>query len=68
MFADIVIFDPATVIDKATFEKPHQLSIGVRDIWVNGVRVWRDGKHTGAKPGRALYGPGWDGVKRAAVR
>ena len=65
MFADVVIFDPATVIDKATFQKPHQLSVGVRDVWVNGVRVWRDGKHTGATPGRALHGPAWDGVRRA---
>jgi len=67
MLADIVIFDPATVIDGATFEKPHQLSVGVRDVWVNGVRVWRNGKHTGATPGRALYGPAWDGVKRGAA-
>lgn len=61
MFADLVIFDPATVIDKATFEKPHQLSVGVRDVFVNGVAVWRNGKHTGATPGRALRGPGWTG-------
>jgi len=58
MFADLVIFDPATVIDNATFEKPHQLSTGIRDVFVNGVAVWRDGKLTGAKPGRALRGPG----------
>ena len=61
MFADIVIFDPATVIDKATFEKPHQLSVGVRDVFVNGAAVWKDGKHTGATPGRALRGAGWVG-------
>jgi dihydroorotase/N-acyl-D-amino-acid deacylase len=61
MFADVVIFDPATVMDKATFEKPHQLSVGVRDVFVNGVAVWKDGKHTGATPGRALRGPGWRG-------
>lgn len=67
MFADVVVFDPATVIDKATFEQPHQLSVGVRHVWVNGVSVWREGKHTGATPGRALYGPAWDGVKRAAA-
>jgi hypothetical protein len=52
---------------RATFEKPHQLSTGVRDVWVNGIRVWRAGKHTGATPGRALYGPGWDGVRRVAA-
>ena len=65
-FADIVIFDPATVIDKATFEKPHQLSVGVRDVFVNGVGVWRNNKHTGATPGRAVYGAGWDGQRRVA--
>jgi N-acyl-D-amino-acid deacylase len=66
-FADIVIFDPATVIDKATFDKPHQLSVGVRDVFVNGVGVWRNNVHTGKTPGRAMYGPGWDGVRRAPV-
>jgi N-acyl-D-amino-acid deacylase len=50
--ADVVIFDPATVIDHATFADPHQLSVGVRDVWVNGTRVLRDGEHTGATPGR----------------
>lgn len=65
-YADIVIFDPATVVDKATFDKPHQLAIGVRDVFVNGVGVWRNNKHTGALPGRALYGAGWDGQKRGA--
>jgi dihydroorotase/N-acyl-D-amino-acid deacylase len=59
--ADLVIFDPATIADRATFERPHQISAGVRDVFVNGVAVWKDGKATGAKPGRALRGPGWDG-------
>ena len=59
MVADLVIFDPASVIDRATFTKPHQLSTGVRDVFVNGVAVWRDGKHTGARPGKALRGPGY---------
>ena len=62
MFADIVIFDPATIMDLATPERPHQLSRGVEQVWVNGVRVLRDGRHTNAKPGRALRGPGWDGT------
>ena len=59
--ADIVIFDPARVADRATFAKPQQLSTGVRDVFVNGVQVLRDGQHTGAKPGRVVRGPGWTG-------
>jgi N-acyl-D-amino-acid deacylase len=59
MFADIVVFDPATVTDLATFEQPHQLSVGIRHVFVNGVAVLKDGTHTGAKPGRALRGPGY---------
>src|ERR1041385_3318760 len=58
MFADVVIFDPQTIADRATFDKPHQYSVGVRDVFVNGVQVLKDGEHTGAKPGRALWGPG----------
>ncbi|MDQ2931073.1 MAG: D-aminoacylase [Gemmatimonadota bacterium] len=58
MYADVVVFDPATIIDKATYEKPHQLSVGVREVFVNGVEVLKDGVHTGAKPGRALRGVG----------
>lgn len=58
MYADLVIFDPATVIDNATFEKPHQVSTGIIDVWVNGVAVVRETKVTGAKPGVALRGPG----------
>jgi len=58
MFADVVIFDPQTIADRATFENPHQYSVGVRDVFVNGVQVLKDGEHTGAKPGRALWGPG----------
>ena len=58
MFADVVVFDPQTIADKATFENPHQLAVGVRDVFVNGVQVLKDGEHTGAKPGKALWGPG----------
>ena len=63
-FADIVILDFATITDKATFTQPHQLSVGVRDVFVNGTAVWQNGKHTGAKPGRAVRGVAWDGVVR----
>jgi N-acyl-D-amino-acid deacylase len=58
MFADVVIFDPATVGDRATFEKPHQYSVGMKHVFVNGVQVLKDGEHTGAKPGKAIWGPG----------
>ena len=58
MYADVVVFDPATIADRATFEKPHQYSVGVRHVLVNGVPVLKDGEHTGALPGRALKGPG----------
>ncbi|NIP79867.1 MAG: hypothetical protein GWM90_11850, partial [Gemmatimonadetes bacterium] len=50
MYADIVVFDPATVVDHATFEDPHQLSTGVVHVLVNGTPVVRDGRHTGALP------------------
>jgi N-acyl-D-amino-acid deacylase len=59
MSADIVVFDPARIIDRATFDKPHQLAEGVSHVVVNGVSVVKDGSHTGAKPGRALRGPGY---------
>ena len=58
MYADVVLFDPATIIDRATYEQPNQLSVGVRELFVNGVAVLRDGVHTGAKPGRVVLGPG----------
>ena len=60
-YADVVVFDPATVADHATFEKPKQLATGVDDVFVNGVQVLRNGKHTGTKPGRVVRGPGWTG-------
>jgi N-acyl-D-amino-acid deacylase len=61
--ADIVVFDPATIQDHATFEKPHAYSTGVRDVFVNGVQVLKEGEHTGALPGRVVRGPGWKGWK-----
>jgi len=59
LFADIAVFDPRTIIDHATYDQPHQLSTGVRDVFVNGVPVVRDGKHTGALPGQIVRGPGY---------
>lgn len=59
MYADVVVFDPSTIIDKATFEKPHQLAVGVKYVFVNGVAVVSDSKHTGATPGMVVRGPGW---------
>lgn len=60
-FADIVVFDPETVTDNATFQEPHQYGSGVAHVFVNGVRVVEDGEHTGSKPGRVVRGPGWTG-------
>jgi len=58
MRADLVLFDPDKVIDRSTFEHPRELAAGIDKVWVNGEAVWADGKPTGAKPGRVLYGPG----------
>jgi N-acyl-D-amino-acid deacylase len=58
-FADIAVFDPATIQDHATFAEPHQYSTGVQHVIVNGVAVLRDGEHTGATPGRFVKGPGY---------
>ncbi len=58
MFADVAVFDPATIADRATYEQPHQYAVGMRHVFVNGVQVLADGAHTGATPGRALWGPG----------
>ena len=58
-FADIAVFDPAIIGDKATFDDPHQYSIGMRDVFVNGVQVLMEGQPTGATPGRAVRGPGY---------
>lgn len=57
-YADVVVFDPAKVQDHATYDRPHQFATGVRDVLVNGKAVIRDGEHTGAKPGRVVWGPG----------
>jgi N-acyl-D-amino-acid deacylase len=60
-FADVVVFDPERVADHASFEEPHQYATGVRHVFVNGEQVLRNGRHTGATPGRVIRGPGWDG-------
>ncbi|MGN7931670.1 N-acyl-D-amino-acid deacylase family protein [Sphingopyxis sp. 22461] len=59
-YADVVVFDPATIGDRSTFEKPHQYSVGMRDVFVNGVGVLRNGEHSGATPGRAVRGAGFN--------
>jgi len=58
-FADVVIFDPAAIADHATFDAPQQFATGVRDVFVNGVQVLKEGEHTGAKPGQVVRGPGY---------
>lgn len=60
-FGDVVVFDPATIQDHATFDQPHQYATGVQHVFVNGVQVLENGEHTGATPGRVVRGPGWRG-------
>lgn len=60
-YADVVVFDPEKVIDKATFEKPHQYAEGIVHVWVNGTSVLKNGEHTGANAGRFVKGPGYKG-------
>lgn len=62
-FADIAVFDPATIADHSTFDKPHQYSTGMVHVFVNGTQVLKNGEHTGAKPGQVVRGPGWKGWK-----
>ena len=61
MYADVVVFDPATIQDHSTYERPHQLSSGIQQLFVNGVQVIRDSRHTGAMPGRIVRGSAWRG-------
>jgi len=62
-YADVVVFDPSKIQDHATFERPHQYSTGVQQVFVNGQQVLKDGNHTGARPGRVIRGPGYKKVK-----
>ena len=64
MHADVVVFDPAAVADRATYQEPHQLSVGIEEVFVNGMHVVSGGAHTGAKPGRVVRGPGYVGDSR----
>jgi len=67
-YADVVVFNPDSIADHATFERPHQYATGVVDVFVNGVQVLRNGEHTGAKPGRVVRGPGWRSRAGAGTR
>src|SRR5207237_4622701 len=66
-FADVVVFDPAKIQDHATFEKPHQFSTGVEEVFVNGTLDLSKGEHTGAKPGQVVRGPGWKGPNASTM-
>jgi N-acyl-D-amino-acid deacylase len=65
-YADLVLFDPAEIRDRATYDEPHRYATGVVHVLVNGTPVLRDGEHTGALPGRVVRGPGWRGRPRPA--
>jgi N-acyl-D-amino-acid deacylase len=67
-YADLVVFDPKTVTDHATFVKPQQLATGVTDVWVNGQQVLKDSQATGAHAGRVVRGRGWSGWKDGGCR
>jgi N-acyl-D-amino-acid deacylase len=58
-YADVVVFNPTTIADHATFDKPHQYATGMIHVFVNGTQVLKNGEHTGAKPGVVVRGPGW---------
>jgi N-acyl-D-amino-acid deacylase len=59
-YADVIAFDPKTIRDNATFARPQVYATGMRQVFVNGVQVLKDGEHTGATPGRFVKGPGWN--------
>ena len=67
-YADVVVFDPATVADKATFAKPHQLAVGVQDVLINGGLAYHDGVATRAPTGRVVHGRAWTGAPGGGCR
>lgn len=67
-YADVVVFDPATIADRATYAKPHQLAVGVKDVLVNGRFAFKDGKATGAASGRFVHGRAWLGALKGGCR
>ena len=67
-FADVVVFDPATIQDHSTYERPQQLATGMEEVWVNGVRALRHGEATAAASGRALRGRAWTGAPGGGCR
>jgi len=67
-YADVVVFDPASIQDNATFDKPHQLSTGVKYVFVNGALTVDNEAHTGVKAGRVVRGPGWTGWDKAEAQ
>ncbi|MDF9800333.1 N-acyl-D-amino-acid deacylase [Catalinimonas alkaloidigena] len=66
-YADVVVFDPEIIADKATFENPHQYAVGVEHVFVNGTQVLNEGEHTGATPGMFVRGPGYQEDKEEAA-
>jgi N-acyl-D-amino-acid deacylase len=67
-FADVVVFDPMKIADRATYDRPHQYATGVLHVFVNGTQVVANGEHTGAMPGRVVHGPGWkEGAARSPL-
>ncbi|WPP48304.1 N-acyl-D-amino-acid deacylase family protein [Catalinimonas niigatensis] len=66
-YADVVVFDPETIADKATFEEPHQYAVGVAHVFVNGTQVLNEGEHTGATPGMFVKGPGYQQDKEESA-
>ena len=67
-YADVVIFDPRTVQDHATYERPHQLSTGVEEVWINGMQALHNGNATGAPSGRFVRGRAWTGYPGGGCR